>query len=148
MTVGADTAYYTKGFVKACREMNVTPHVAQNVNRSGGSAIDGRTMRHVGYEVIQRMRKSIEQCFGWVKVIGPIRQMMVQGLDKVDRLLTLTMAAYNLTRLRALAQLGRRAPNERRNGRNDPVQPQESGCKGPIAASLAISTGCMTSNAT
>lgn len=105
VTVGADKAYDTKGFVKACREINVTPHVAQNLNRNGGSAIDGRTTRHPGYEVSQRKRKRIEQCFGWGKLIGPIRQVMVQGLDKVDQLLTLTMAAYNLTRLRTLAQL-------------------------------------------
>jgi hypothetical protein len=105
VTVGADKAYDTKGFVKACREINVTPHVAQNVNRIGGSAIDGRTTRHVGYEISQRKRKCIEQCFGWGKLIGPIRQVMVQGLDRVDQLLTLTMAAYNLTRLRTLAQL-------------------------------------------
>ena len=105
VTVGADKAYDTKGFVKACREINVTPHVAQNINRNGGSAIDGRTTRHPGYEVSQRKRKRIEQCFGWGKLIGPIRQVMVQGLDKVDQLLTLTMAAYNLTRLRTLAQL-------------------------------------------
>jgi transposase len=104
-TVGADKAYDTKGFVKACREIGVTPHVAQNLNRIGGSAIDGRTTRHAGYGVSQRKRKCIEQCFGWGKVIGPIRQVMVQGLDKVDQLLTLTMAAYNLTRLRNLAQL-------------------------------------------
>jgi len=105
VTVGADKAYDTKGFVKACREMRVTPHVAQNINRNGGSAIDGRTTRHVGYEISQRKRKCIEQCFGWGKVIGPIRQVMVQGLQKVDHLLTLTMAAYNLTRLRGLVQL-------------------------------------------
>jgi hypothetical protein len=105
VTLGADKAYDTKGFVKACREINVTPHVAQNLNRNGGSAIDGRTTRHPGYEVSQRKRKRIEQCFGWGKLIGPIRQVMVQGLDKVDQLVTLTMAAYNLTRLRTLAQL-------------------------------------------
>lgn len=105
VTVGADKAYDTRGFVKACRDINVTPHVAQNINRTGGSAIDERTTRHVGYEISQRKRKCIEQCFGWGKVIGPIRQVMVQGLDKVDQLLTLTMAAYNLTRLRTLANL-------------------------------------------
>ena len=105
VAVGADKAYDTKGFVKACRDILVTPHVAQNMNRTGGSAIDGRTTRHAGYEVSQRKRKCIEQCFGWGKVIGPIRQVMVQGLDWVDQLLTLTMAAYNLTRLRTLAQL-------------------------------------------
>lgn len=103
VTVGADKAYDTKSFVKACRDINVTPHVAQNINRTGGSAIDGRTTTHVGYETSQRKRKRIEQCFGWGKAIGPIRQVMVQGLDKVDQLLTLTMTAYNLTRLRNLA---------------------------------------------
>ena len=105
VTVAADKAYDTKGFVKACRDMNVTPHVAQDTARNGGSAIDSRTTRHAGYAISQRKRKCIEQCFGWGKVIGPIRQVMVRGLDKVDQLLTLTMAAYNLTRLRSLAQL-------------------------------------------
>jgi len=105
VTVGADKAYDTRGFVQACRELNVTPHVAQNTKRSGGSAIDGRTTRHPGYAVSQRKRKCIEQCFGWGKLIGPMRQVMVHGLDKVDQLLTLTMAAYNLTRLRSLAKL-------------------------------------------
>ena len=105
VTVAADKGYDTKGFVKACRAINVTPHVAQNTARNGGSAIDARTTRHAGYAISQRKRKCIEQCFGWGKVIGPIRQVMVRGLDKVDQLLVLTMAAYNLTRLRSLAQL-------------------------------------------
>ncbi len=102
ITVGADKAYDTRGFVKACRDMNVTPHVAQNINRSGGSAVDGRTTRHVGYEMSQRKRKCIEQCFGWGKTVGGLAQVMVRGLDKVDQVLTLTMAAYNLTRMRTL----------------------------------------------
>lgn len=105
VTVGADKAYDTRGFVEACREINVTPHVAQNTSRIGGSAIDGRTTRHAGYEVSQRKRKCIEQCFGWGKVIGQLRQVMVRGLEKVDQVLTMTMAAYNLTRLRSLAKL-------------------------------------------
>jgi IS5 family transposase len=105
VTVGADKAYDTRGFVKACRDIRVTPHVAQYTKRVGGSAIDARTTRHAGYEVSQRKRKRIEQCFGWGKVIGPMRQVMVQGLAKVDQLMTLTMAAYNLTRLRTLAQV-------------------------------------------
>ncbi|WP_027820875.1 IS5 family transposase [Paraburkholderia bannensis] len=105
ITVGADKGYDTRGFVKACRDTNVTPHVARNTKRSGGSAIDGRTSRHLGYALSQRKRKCIEQCFGWGKTIGPLRQVMVRGLEKVDQLLTLTMAAYNLTRLRSLAAL-------------------------------------------
>jgi transposase len=105
VTVGADKAYDTKGFVKACRELKVTPHVAQNNNRLGGSAIDERTTRHVGYQISVRVRKRIEQCFGWAKTIGQLSNVMVRGLDKVDQLLTLNMAAYNLMRLRGLAQL-------------------------------------------
>lgn len=70
VTVGADKAYDTRGFVKACRDLHVTPHVAQSTKRVGGSAIDARTTRHAGYEVSQRKRKRIEQCFGWGKVIG------------------------------------------------------------------------------
>ncbi len=105
VTVGADKAYDTKSFVKACRDINVTPHVSQNTARNGSSAIDGRTTRHADYAISQRKRKRIEQCFGWGKVIGQIRQVMVHGRDKVDQLLTLTIAAYNLTRLRTLAQL-------------------------------------------
>lgn len=105
VTVGADKNYDTRGFVNTCREMKVTPHVARNTRRAGGSAIDGRTTRHRGYAMSQRRRKCIEQCFGWGKTIGPMRQVMVRGLAKVDQLLTLTMAAYNLTRLRTLAAL-------------------------------------------
>jgi transposase len=106
LTVGADKAYDCKAFVQACRDINVTPHVAQNIERNGGSAIDARTTRHVGYEISQHKRKRIEQCFGWGKVVGPIRQVMVRGLYKVDQVFTLTMAAYNLTRLRKLSMVG------------------------------------------
>ena len=105
ITVGADKAYDTRGFVRACRDIDVTPHVAQNLTRIGGSAIDARTTRHVGYEISQRKRKCIEQCFGWAKVIGPMRQVMVRGLYKVDQVFTLTMTAYNFTRLRTLEGL-------------------------------------------
>ena len=103
ITVGADKNYDTNGFVAACRLLKVTPHVAQNLNRRGGSAIDGRTTRHAGYDISQHQRKRIEQGFGWAKQIGPMRQVMVRGLAKVNQLFTLTMAAYNLTRLRTLA---------------------------------------------
>ena len=104
-TIAADKAYDTADFVAGCRQRNVTPHVAQNTNRLGGSAIDGRTTRHLGYTLSMRARKRIEQCFGWGKTVGPLAQVMVRGLGKVDQLLTLTMAAYNLTRLRSLAAL-------------------------------------------
>lgn len=102
IAVGADKAYDTRGFVKACREYNVTPHVARNTKRTGGSTIGGRTTRRLGYALSQRKRKCIEQCFGWGKRIGPIRQVMLRGLEKVHQLLTLTMVAYNLMRPRTL----------------------------------------------
>jgi hypothetical protein len=103
-TVGADKEHHTKGFVTACRQIGVTPHVVQNLNGIGGGAIDGRTTRRAGYAVSLRERNCIEQCFSWAKVSGPIWQVLVRGLDKVDQLLMLTMAAYNLTRLQVLAQ--------------------------------------------
>jgi hypothetical protein len=66
------------------------------------SAIDGRTTRHPGYTVSQRIRKRIEECFGWGKVIGPLRKTHVRGVKKVGFVFTLTFAAYNLVRLRNL----------------------------------------------
>src|SRR5262245_59230399 len=73
-TVGADRAYDTREFVARCRDANVTPHVAQFENERRSSAIDGRTTRHPGYEVSQRIRKRIEQIFGWMKTIGGLRR--------------------------------------------------------------------------
>lgn len=69
-TVAADKAYDTKRFVKACRELNVMPHVAQNLNWLVGSAIDSRTTRHEGYAMSMRAGKRTEQCFGWGKTVG------------------------------------------------------------------------------
>jgi len=85
--------------VKTCRRLKVTPHVACNVRRSGGSAIDGRTTRPAGYAVRQKKRKCIEQSFGWGKTVGALRQAMVRGRAQIDQMFTLTMAAYNLVRL-------------------------------------------------
>jgi len=68
ITLAADKAYDTKDFVSEMRGMNVTPHVSQNTKRPGGSAIDGRTTRHEGYQVSQRKRKRIEEVFGWITV--------------------------------------------------------------------------------
>jgi transposase len=101
-TVGADKNYDTRGFVKACREMNVTPHVSRNDTRTGGSAIDGRTSRHTGYQVSMRLRKRVEEPFGWGKNIGPIRLVMLRGRDKVHSLFQLTMMGWNLVRMRNL----------------------------------------------
>lgn len=98
-TVGADKAYDTADFVEACRQRKVTPHVAANVTRRGGSAIDARTMRHGGYEISQVIRKRIEEHFGWGKTIGAIRQTVYRGIRKVDQQFKLTMTASNLVRM-------------------------------------------------
>jgi transposase len=102
VTVGADKAYDTRDFVRECRHMNVTPHVAQNVKRSGGSAIDRRTIRHDGYEVSQQKRKRIEECFGWLKTIALMRKVRHRGIEKVGWVFTFAAAAYNLVRMRNL----------------------------------------------
>jgi transposase len=99
MTLGADKAYDTRDFVSILREMNVRPHVAQNVNRSGGSAIDRRTTRHAGYEISQRKRPLIEKAFGWMKQTGGMRKTRLRGLLKVGWQFLMTAAAFNLWRL-------------------------------------------------
>ena len=98
-SVGADKAYDSTDFVAGCRERKVTPHVACNHTRRGGSAIDGRTTRHPGYRLSQMVRKRIEEHFGWGKTIGRIRQTVFRGLQRVDQQFKLTMTASNLRRL-------------------------------------------------
>lgn len=102
ITVGADKAYDTKDFVSEMRGMNVTPHVAQNTKRPGGSSIDGRTTWHEGYQVSQRKRKRIEEVFGWMKTVGTLRKTRHRGLETVRWVFTFTAAAYNLVRIRNL----------------------------------------------
>ena len=100
-TLAADKNYDTRDFVRALRQLRVTPHVAQNTtNRS--SAIDGRTTRHVGYALSQQRRKRVEQSFGWMKMIGMLRKVKLRGREKVAWLFTFAGAAYNLMRLRRL----------------------------------------------
>jgi transposase len=102
LTVGADKAYDTKDFVAECRNIKVTPHVAQNVKRSGGSAIDQRTTRHAGYAISQKKRKRIEESFGWLKTIALMRKVRHRGIHKVGWVFTFPAAAYNLVRMRKL----------------------------------------------
>ena len=101
VTVGADKAYDVKGFVERMRELNATPHVAQNNNRRK-SAIDGRTTRHAGYGISQRKRKRVEEIFGWMKTVGGMRKLRHRGLELVGWIFTFTAAAYNLVRIRNL----------------------------------------------
>jgi transposase len=99
MSVGADKAYDTRDFVQTVRDMKIRPHVAQNLARSGGSAIDCRTTRHSGYAVSQRKRPLIEKAFGWMKQTGGIRKTKLRGLCKVSWQFVMTAAAFNLWRL-------------------------------------------------
>jgi len=89
VTVAGDKGYDTRDFLGECRNLQVTPHVAQNEGWRGGSAIDGRTTRHAGYAVSQRKR--IEECFGWMKTIGLLRKLRHRGLLKVDGCLFLRL---------------------------------------------------------
>ncbi len=103
VTVGGDKGFDTRGFVAECRHLRVTPHVAQNHARAGGSAIDARTTRHAGYKISQRKRKRIEECFGWLKTVALLRKLRHRGVRKVDWIFTFACAAYNLVRMRNLA---------------------------------------------
>jgi transposase len=103
LTVGGDKGFDTFGFVEECRHLRVTPHVAQNHQRPGGSAVDGRTTRHSGYAISQKKRKRIEECFGWLKTIALMRKVRHRGVSKVHWIFTLACAAYNLVRMRNLA---------------------------------------------
>jgi transposase len=102
ITVGGDKGFDTQEFVGECRQMNVTPHVAQNDGRRGGSAVDARTTRHASYAVSQKKRKRIEECFGWLKDIALLRKLKHRGLLKVGWIFTFAAAVYNLVRLRKL----------------------------------------------
>ena len=98
ITLGADKAYDTQDFVRALREMKITPHVAQN-DRHRKSAIDGRTTRHTSYQLSQAKRYWVEKPFGWMKSVGPLRKVKLRGRDKLWWLFTFTAAAFNLWRI-------------------------------------------------
>ena len=102
VTVGGDKGFDTADFVHECRNLRMTPHVAQNLGRRGGSAIDDRTTRHAGYRISQKKRKRIEECFGWLKTIALLRKVRHRGTLKVDWIFTFACAAYNLVRMRNL----------------------------------------------
>jgi transposase len=98
ITLGADKAYDAEDFVNELRSMKVTPHVAQNTS-GRSSAIDGRTTRHGGYAISQRIRKRIEEAFGWIKTVAGQEKTRFRGRDRVAWAFTLAAAAYNLVRL-------------------------------------------------
>jgi transposase len=103
ITLGGDKNFDTQGFVRATRDLGITPHVAQfPETQRRGSAIDARTTRHPGYALSQRKRKLVEQAFGWMKTIGPMRKLHHRGGRLVHWNFTFAAAAYNLVRLRTL----------------------------------------------
>jgi transposase len=103
VTIGADKAYDTHDFVADLRELQATPHVAQNTS-GRRSALDGRTTRHAGYAISQHKRKRVEEIFGWQKTVGLLRKVRHRGLALVGWVFTFTAAAYNLMRLRTLVE--------------------------------------------
>jgi len=106
ITLGADKAYDAEDFVNELRSMNVTPHVAQNTS-GRSSAIDGRTTRHGGYAVSQRIRKRIEEAFGWIKMVAGQEKTSFRGRDRVAWAFTFAATAYNLVRLpKLIAETG------------------------------------------
>jgi transposase len=100
-TVGADKGYDSKVFVEVCRSLGVTPHVARNVS-GRRSAVDHRTARHAGYVVSQRVRKRVEEIFGWMKTVGGFRRTRFKGRRRTELAAYLVAAAYNLIRMNRL----------------------------------------------
>jgi hypothetical protein len=101
VTVGTDKAYDTRNFVDKTRALNITPHVTQNTN-GRSSAIDRRTTRHEGYTVSLRCRARIEEIYGWLKTVGGQRKTRYRGEESVGWMFLLSLAAYNLVRMRKL----------------------------------------------
>lgn len=99
ITVGADKGYDTADFVTMCRRMNITPHVA----RRQWSKVDGRTTRQAGYLSSQRIRKRVEEIFGWVKTVAGGRKLRYRGVERNRLWWELTAVAYNLVRMAKLA---------------------------------------------
>jgi hypothetical protein len=84
ITVAGDRGYDTQDFIASCRTLRVTPHVARNLGRPGGSALDARTVRHPGYAVSQWIRKQVEETFGWMKTVGGLRRTRYRGRARAD----------------------------------------------------------------
>jgi hypothetical protein len=99
LTLGADKAFDTKDFVHDLRDLHVTPHVAQNITTQRGSRIDGRTVSQAGYAISQRLRKRIEEIFGWLKVIGGGRKLRYRGVKRNQLWADMATAAFNLVRI-------------------------------------------------
>ena len=99
ITLGADRGYDVASFVKGLRQLRATPHVAQKIK---GTAIDKRTTRHVGYQTSLKIRKRVEEIFGWMKTTGVLRKTRHRGLERVECDFSMAVTAYNLVRMRTL----------------------------------------------
>jgi Transposase DDE domain len=102
VTVGGDKGFDTAEFVAECRNLHLTPQVAQNQGRRGGSAIDAHTTRPAGCRISQKKRKRIEECFGWLERTALLRKLRHRGTLQVDWIFAFACAAYNLVRMRNL----------------------------------------------
>ncbi len=98
VTLGADKGYDRKALVQQMRDHQVTPHFA----RKPTSIIDQRTIRHPGYAISQRIRKRVEEIFGWLKTVGGLRKTRHRGVARVDWMFSFALAVYNLVRIRNL----------------------------------------------
>ena len=87
--------------MKSCRDRSVSPHVAQNTSRRR-SALDARTTRHPGYAVSLKVRKRVEEIFGWMKTIGGFRKTRFRGVERTQLAAYFVGAAYNLLRMAKL----------------------------------------------
>jgi hypothetical protein len=101
-TVGADKGYHTKAFVRECRDREIAPHVARVKNRKT-PGLDGRTARSRAYKVSQRLRKRIEEPFGWAKAFGNFRKSRWIGAEKTHFVAQFVGSAWNLIRMAKLS---------------------------------------------
>lgn len=98
ITVGADKGYDTQDFITECRDLNVTPHVACRK----WTILDKRTTRHGGYQLSQKVRKRVEEIFGWIKTVGGGRKLRYKGVERNQLWAEFTTVAYNLVRMAKL----------------------------------------------
>jgi transposase len=101
-TVGADKGYHEKAFVRGCREQSVSPHVAckRNLKVSG---LDKRTIERNGYATSQKVRKRVEEIFGWMKTVGGLRKTRYRGIERTQSWAYMVAGAYNLLRMARLS---------------------------------------------
>ena len=97
-TLGADKAYHQKKFVAGCRQREISPHAAckEGIEVSG---LDGRTTRCAGYRTSQRLRKRVEEIFGWMKMVGGLRRTRYRGVERTQTWAYFVAGTYNLLRI-------------------------------------------------